>query len=72
MNMAMHVKLYQHGANESNSVIIHYIHNANELTFISLFLKVTPEHSLKVKINRNITRFLFQNIIISKNLYSFH
>lgn len=68
----MHVKLYQHGANESNSVIIHYIHNANELTFISLFLKVTPEHSLKVKINRNITRFLFQNIIVSKNLYSFH
>lgn len=72
MNMAMHVKLYQHGANEINSVIIHYIHNANELTFISLFLKVTPEHSLKVKINRNITRFLFQNIIVSKNLYSFH
>lgn len=41
MNMAMHVKLYQRGANDSNIVIIHYIHNANELTFISLFLKVT-------------------------------
>lgn len=41
MTMAMHVKLYQRGANDTNIVIINYIHNANELTFISLFLKVT-------------------------------